>query len=63
MEKDETGKLKGYFVDLLDEMATIGNFNYTLLDSGIQENPNDNYQSRPTGLIGEVYHSVSGIYY
>lgn len=53
------GKLTGYFVDLLNEMAQIGNFNYTLTDSVNQDSTNDGFQSRPTGLINEVFRNVS----
>ncbi|KAI7692629.1 hypothetical protein SSS_07454 [Sarcoptes scabiei] len=61
VEKDIDGKLKGYFVDLLDELASVGHFNYTLTDSASQDNPNDGFQNRPTGLINDVYRNVSTI--
>ncbi|XP_027204506.1 putative glutamate receptor [Dermatophagoides pteronyssinus] len=55
VEKDLNGKLIGFFVDLLDEMALIGNFNYSLRDPGNQHTSNDPFQNRPPGLITDIH--------
>jgi len=57
VEKDaDSGKLRGFFVDLLDELAQIGNFNYTLKDLSLPNQVTSGlYENTPNGLINELY--------
>lgn len=63
-ERDySTDKIKGFYVDLLDELALIGKFNYTLIEA---KNPG---QNKTTGgqvsstdqrqLVNDIYSQVS----
>lgn len=50
--------IEGLVVDLMDEISTIGGFNYSLYFT-----PDDKYgyveNGRVNGMIGEVYNNVS----
>ncbi|KAI2803308.1 hypothetical protein RDWZM_001382 [Blomia tropicalis] len=48
------GTLKGYFVDLLDELSRVGNFNYTLTELPTSV-PNGRNENNPTALTNELY--------
>lgn len=49
-------KLKGFFVDLLDELSQIGKFNYTLSDLNLPTTASSGlYENTPNGLINELY--------
>ena len=58
----EDGKLEGFSVDLIKEIARIGGFNYTL-----ELAPNGSYEAVVNnintidGIIGEVHHEVRQI--
>ena len=52
------GTLKGYFVDLLDELSRVGNFNYTLTELPTSV-PNGRNENNPTALTNELYRRVS----
>ena len=61
VERNETtGKLKGFFVDLLDLLAAAGNFSYILSEHHVEDNVAilDITQSHPTGLINELKRQV-----
>ena len=60
VERDNaTGKLKGYYVDLLDVLAQIGNFNYTLLALEVSNMTQSWSKNTPNWLINEMYRYVS----
>lgn len=62
MEHDTTnGKLKGFYVDLMDQLSVIGNFTYTLNEFYINENAaiNDLVRKHPSGLMLELNRQVS----
>lgn len=50
VEKNKYGNYTGYFVDLMDEISRIGQFNYTLKESLI---PRTIYNEKPENLIEE----------
>lgn len=59
MVKDEvTGEIKGYYVDLLDELALIGKFNYTLTDIKERNDTRDQQRGIANVLVNELYRNV-----
>lgn len=58
VEIGSDGNLTGYFVDLLDELAAIGKFKYTL-ESINNSAAIAGFENNPNGLINELYRRVS----
>lgn len=54
MKDEVTGEIKGYYVDLLDELALIGKFNYTLSDIQERNDTRDNQRGVANSLINDL---------